>query len=187
MSDIATMWQDLQQRWITLIETATPEQLAAKVPATPGWTPKELLAHVVGVDRDTLDGADTDGQSEKWTQGHVDARADAGVADIVAEWRAMAPEVLAFIAANPPEKTAVLVLDGFIHEQDARTLLPGGPITDDGAVPFGLTVFSGMVGGGLASTGLAPVNCREASGRRCSATASRPPPSPRLNTSCSGR
>jgi hypothetical protein len=145
------------------------------------------LAHVVGVDRDTLDGADTDGQSEKWTQGHVDARADAGVADIVAEWRAMAPEVLAFIAANPPEKTAVLVLDGFIHEQDARTLLPGGPITDDGAVPFGLTVFSGMVGGGLASTGLAPVNCREASGRRCSATASRPPPSPRLNTSCSGR
>lgn len=157
MSDIAAMWQDLQQRWITLIEAATPEQLAARVPATPGWTAKELLAHVVGVDRDTLDGADTDGQSERWTQGHVDSRAGASAREVVAEWQAMTPEVLAFIAANPPEQTAVLVLDGFIHEQDVRTVLPGGPVSEDDAVPFGLTVFSGMVGGGFEPAGLAPL------------------------------
>lgn len=157
MSDIATLWQDLQQRWITLIEAATPEQLAARVPATPAWTAKELLAHVVGVDRDTLDGTDDDGKSEAWTQGHVDSRADASATEVVAEWRAMTPEVLAFIAAKSPEETGGLVLDGFIHEQDVRTLLPGGPSTSDGAVQFGLTVFGGIVGGGFGSAGLAPL------------------------------
>ena len=117
--DPIEQWTQSQQRVIALVENADAEQVERTVPATPAWTVRELLAHVIGLDVDVVAGDEPDDHNSAWTQRQVDARADHDVATLVAEWRAIAEPLTQWMLANGGRPMG----DILIHEQDLRGAL----------------------------------------------------------------
>lgn len=111
----------------TLADGLTADQLGIPVPATPGWTVHDVLAHLVGGAADAaanrLDGA----PGESWTARHVAERRRRAVADLLDEWEHAAP---AAEAGLPDQFTGPnLAADVICHEGDLREAL-GLPRTD---------------------------------------------------------
>ncbi len=117
-------WQAAYERVRALVAEADPEALEARVPACPGWTGRELLAHMVGLGADVVGGDEPDDHNEAWTQAQVDARADRSPAELLDEWSATAPRLVEWMRAHGTRP----LNDVIIHEQDLRGALgrPGG-------------------------------------------------------------
>jgi hypothetical protein len=96
------------------------------VPATPGWTVHDVVAHVTGVARDLASGwQPTGGPTAEWTAGHVERGRGVATDDLLAEWERSSravEELLAQAAIWP------VVLDAAAHEHDIR-----GAVGDTGA------------------------------------------------------
>ncbi len=124
----AREWRAAMERVIDLVRDAGDAGLAVTVPACPGWTAHDLVAHMVGLGADVLRGHEPDDHDAAWTQAHVDDRAGAGAADLVAEWEALADDLERYVA----QRAARPLLDAVIHEQDLRGALaaPGARDTD---------------------------------------------------------
>jgi len=106
----------------------SPDLLERRVPACPGWTARELLAHMIGVGHDTLSGDVVDDHNEGWTQGQVDARAGRTTPELLEEWAGFAPDLHAYVRDTDPRPLG----DTIIHEQDLRGALesPGARDTE---------------------------------------------------------
>ncbi|QIK65037.1 maleylpyruvate isomerase family mycothiol-dependent enzyme [Nocardioides sp. HDW12B] len=117
-------WQAAYARVRDLVAATDDAALEERVPACPGWTGRELLAHMVGLGSDVVDGDEPDDHNEAWTQAQVDARADRSPADLLAEWAATAPRLVTWMRARGTRP----LNDVVIHEQDLRGALdaPGG-------------------------------------------------------------
>ncbi|MDT9594225.1 maleylpyruvate isomerase family mycothiol-dependent enzyme [Nocardioides zeae] len=123
----AQAWRETYERVRSLVEETDrddPGALDRPVPATPDWSARDLLAHMIGVDRDTLADDVDDELGEAWTQKHVDERSGRSAADLLAEWRDLADDLERFVATQDPAPLG----DAVIHEQDLRGALgvPGG-------------------------------------------------------------
>lgn len=120
----ATDWGDLYSRCVdataALAERLTSEQLAMTVPATPEWTVLQLLAHAAGGPADAASGRMEGAPSPTWTARHVAERADASVAELVAEMASTRPVVVeqARAAARP-----AVVWDKAVHLADFHEAL----------------------------------------------------------------
>ncbi len=105
----------------TLAAGLTQDQLTVAVPATPGWSVHDVLAHMTGGAADVLaqrlDGA----PGESWTARHVAERRDRSVHELLAEWENAAPAV----EASLPERFTGpnLAADAICHEGDMREAL----------------------------------------------------------------
>lgn len=147
-------WVHAQARVVELVEGLSPEALEVRVPACPGWTAQELLAHMIGVDADILAGNGDDGDLDGWTQAHVDARQGQDLAALVAEWTALTVPVEEWMRANNTRPLG----DVIVHEQDLRGALdvPGARETD------GLAALRDRMADGfdqaVSGAGLAPVH-----------------------------
>ena len=105
----------------TLLREAEPEQLALQVPACPDWTVKDLAAHAVGVAVDVAAGRVEGAGSDPWTAAQVEARREASLEDLLAEWQAVpVQEALAGVDAM---QAAQVVFDLTTHEHDLRGAL----------------------------------------------------------------
>lgn len=125
--DAAAEWRAAQGRVSALVRAAEPEHLALPVPACPDWSVRELLAHMIGLDRDVLAGNEPDDHDASWTQTHVDARRELDVDTLLAEWDGLADDLAAHLREDPRA-----LGDAIIHEQDLRGALgrPGARDTD---------------------------------------------------------
>jgi uncharacterized protein (TIGR03083 family) len=121
-------WTQSQARVIALVEGISAEQAATTVPATPAWTVRELLAHMIGLDVDIVAGDHPREHDAVWTQRQVDARAGHDVATLLTEWRDIAEPLRRWMADNDGRPMG----DVLIHEQDLRGALgvPGAKDTD---------------------------------------------------------
>ena len=121
------------------------------VPACPGWTVGDVLAHVVGLAADAvadrLEGYATD----SWTSAQVDGRRGRSVADLIDEWEAATPQFRA-VVGDPERSThtfgplpVVAMYDLLTHEHDVRVALgrPGRP--DGDAVALALKAAIGSL------------------------------------------
>lgn len=153
----ADLWTSAQTRVLDLLDGAGEAAATTPVPATPGWDVKAVISHVVGVAADVVAGTADPDISEAWTQGHVDQRASASMAQILDEWRALAPEVLALMPDAPVAAATSLVVDLTTHEQDLRGALqvPGG--RTDPALDLGVRAFGGALAKKVSDGDLAPV------------------------------
>ena len=122
-------WRAALERVWALVEDA---DLEVRVPATPDWTARELLSHMVGYNADALAGDEPDDHDAEWTQAQVDARRDRTGAELVAEWRSLVDQMTAWMA----ERGTRPLSDAVIHEQDLRTALgaPGARDTEGFAI-----------------------------------------------------
>jgi uncharacterized protein (TIGR03083 family) len=101
----------------------TPDQAATPVPACPGWTVKDVYAHLAGVAADVLAGNLEGVATPPWTARHVADRADRSLTEIVLEWSASGPKLEEALRAIGDEGTERIVVDIWSHEQDVRGAL----------------------------------------------------------------
>ncbi len=139
-------WQGAYERVRALVEECGPEALERRVPACPGWTGRELLAHMIGLGADVVDGDEPDDHNEAWTQAQVDARADRSPGELLEEWAVTAPRLVTWMRARGTRP----LNDVVIHEQDLRGALdaPGG--RDSRGLALVREVMAGRVGSKIA-------------------------------------
>jgi len=121
-------WQNGHARVRELVSGLDAEQLETHMPACPDWTVRDLLSHVVGLGADVAGGDEPDDHNERWTRAQVESRRDRGVDELLDEWSAVAPALVASMAENGPRP----LNDLLIHEQDLRSAagVPGARDTD---------------------------------------------------------
>ena len=119
-------WSRAQERVIGLVTGLSPDRAEVRVPACPDWTVRDLLAHMVGLGADVVAGDEPDDHNAAWTARQVARRRDRDVADLVAEWRAVADPLRDRMRAHGIRP----LFDVTIHEQDLRGAL-GEPGAQD--------------------------------------------------------
>ena len=114
--DPVALWGDAHRRVCDLVVALPEEEMRRTVPATPDWTARELLAHMVGLGADVLAGNEDPDHAASWTSAQVASRADRDSSEIVAEWRSLAED----LQRHMREHGARPLADLMIHEQDLR-------------------------------------------------------------------
>lgn len=87
MLDIA--YRDARQRVTELVARLDDDQLTAPVPATPEWTAREVLAHLVGGAADAASGRVDGAPGPEWTARHVAERRGTSREALLREWDAV--------------------------------------------------------------------------------------------------
>jgi hypothetical protein len=119
---------------------------------------RELLAHFVGCPID-LAAANVDGAgSESWTQGHVDARSEATIGDLLAEWRGAAPAIDKAIRGGAVP--VPITLDVLTHESDLRGAIGAPRTPEPRAIRFVIDGFGERAVTVAAKRGLPPLELR---------------------------
>jgi len=146
--------QDLyaaQQEALLDLVAGAGQRVDTEVPACPGWTVHDVLAHVVGLATDATTGSlpeldlleqwrdpQVAGTRDAMTGAQVDRSAGTSVAGLADAWRTLMPTLapmlrgaVAFPEPAPFGLNAVLVTDLSVHDQDVRGAL-GAPRDVDG-------------------------------------------------------
>src|SRR5690242_12321252 len=84
--DCAALYEQERRKFIALQRSLDDAGRATPVPATPGWTVHDVLAHVVGITADLNAAEFGSGDPDAWTAAQVDTRRDRTVDELAAEW-----------------------------------------------------------------------------------------------------
>lgn len=141
MGELTEAYQGLRGRVVEIVCGAEPASLDHLAPATPEWRVRDLLAHLVGVTSDVVEGRLDGVATSAWTGAQVAARRDAGLDDLLAEWDAYAPRFEATLEGLPFSISGQAMFDAVTHEHDLRHALavPGARGSD--AVALGWRWF----------------------------------------------
>ena len=128
------IYRDARCRLTDLYSGLGDHQLRTPVPATPGWTAHDLLAHLAGGAADVLAGRLDGAPGDEWTARHVAERRGRPAAALLAEWAHAAPAVEATL---PAEHTGPnLAADATCHEADLHEALGLGRTARQHWQPF---------------------------------------------------
>ena len=107
-------------------------------PATPEWRVHDVLAHLVGVTDDVVNGRLDGIASDPWTAAQVDARRDRSVAELLAEWDERRAAVRDGARRRAARVGGQALFDAATHEHDLRHALgaPGARDCDAVAIAF---------------------------------------------------
>ncbi len=154
----ARAYRNAQQR-IAGLATAGPE---VPVPATPGWSVQDLVAHLSGLAQDWIAGNLDGYASAGWTARHVEDRAAWSLAAVLEEWAGCLDALGAVLTAPEdaglpdPLMTAfgpvaaaawpdIIVTDIALHEHDIRSALDAPGARDSDAVLLAMRSHVGML------------------------------------------
>lgn len=116
MPDFWTNYRETQGRILSLVNNQNAD---LPVPATPGWTVKDVIAHLAGVLDDQRKGNMEGAPGPEWTARQVEARRSRSLGDIGAEWH--------LVANTSPypfqQHGGILVADIVSHEFDIKGAL----------------------------------------------------------------
>ncbi len=137
-SRCASAYRGVRERATGIVRGLDDPAAAAVVPATPAWSVHDLLAHLVGVSRDAVDGRLDGSTSDAWTDAQVQRRRGVPRAALLDEWGEYGPLFEVRLARLPAEVGGQAVLDAVTHEHDLRHAvgLPGARDSDAVAVAF---------------------------------------------------
>ena len=172
MADLASAYADARRRFQQLLAVLDEGAQAAHVPACPGWTVRDVLAHVTGVAEDAARGTYFSGAADawsdarlaaardEWTAGQVRSRHCLPVADLIAgwnRWAATLEPVLAGQVPLPPGSPTWLisapVADLAAHLHDVRGALSRPGDRDSPATALGLRIYAAWLGERLSRCG----------------------------------
>lgn len=123
MAETGKLYREARDR-ITQIVAGTPdEQLAGSVPACPGWSVKDVVAHLAGVCADILSGNLDGVATDPWTAVQVEARRGWSMTSLLSEWAEAATRCEDMSSAFPETAASMWVSDVTTHEQDIRGAL----------------------------------------------------------------
>lgn len=93
------------------------------VPACPGWTAKDVAAHLAGVCADVLAGRLDGVGTDPWTAVQVDERRSKSLEEVLDEWADVGSQVEALLPAFPEWAANQTVFDLLSHEHDIADAL----------------------------------------------------------------
>ncbi len=163
MNDLARAYRDARLRMTDLFATASPDQLAAPVPATPDWRVRDVAAHLSGVTADIVDGALDGVGTDVWTARQVEARNDRSIDDILDEWQRHSVDVEQVVDRLGPGGKQLLA-DVASHEHDVRGALGVPGARDSDAVVIGFEFFAFHLGRALDRAGAPALRVRHEGG-----------------------
>ncbi|MBK9180442.1 MAG: maleylpyruvate isomerase family mycothiol-dependent enzyme [Acidimicrobiales bacterium] len=155
--DPGALYAGCRARITGLVAGLTEEQAGAPVPACPGWSVHDVLAHLGGAVDDILAGNTEGVATPPWTAAQVEARREVPTAEIVARWNELAPMVEAGVAMAPERLQHMFVADVSTHEHDLRDALGQPGDRDDGALLATLDWLLVGFGEAVAEAGLPAV------------------------------
>jgi uncharacterized protein (TIGR03083 family) len=128
----AAAYRELRVRVSEVIRQADASDLNGPAPATPGWRVHDVVAHLVGVSDDVVNGRLDGIATDPWTQAQVDKRSELDTADLLAEWEENGPAFEAMLAGVPAEIAGQAIFDAATHEHDLRHAIgaPGARESD---------------------------------------------------------
>jgi hypothetical protein len=118
----ADTYRVAMDRTVQLFARITPNEA---IPATPAWSARELLAHLVGVAADVVDGNVGQYAQPSWTRSQVDSRRDQDLNQLLGEWIALVDPMCDLLtdptAHGLDESFSQLpLIDLLAHEHDLR-------------------------------------------------------------------
>lgn len=123
---LSSMYTETVENLISAVESGSDSE---SVPSSPGWTYREVMAHVTGIVDDMLNGRIEGMGSDPWTELQVSKRADDSTETIAAEWRGLVPQIpWDFIGEAGG---LALLQDLVVHLCDVRSGRGQAPILDD--------------------------------------------------------
>jgi uncharacterized protein (TIGR03083 family) len=145
---IGSIYAEGRVRLTELVTAEDPDGATAPVPGCPQWAVHDVIAHVTGVCADVLAGNIEGVATDPWTAVQVASRKHTPLAEILAEWSEVAPQVEAMAQHFPARVDEQWVLDLTTHEHDIRGALssPGGRDTAGVLVGLDFAVTMGMAG-----------------------------------------
>jgi uncharacterized protein (TIGR03083 family) len=139
-------YRTTRERIGELVRDASPSTLDAIAPATPQWRARDVVAHLVGVATDVVNGNVTDAGGDDWTAVQVDARRDRSLDELLDEWADSGRRVDAFVLALPTAITGQLIIDTVTHEHDLRHAFGAPGARDSQALDLGLAWVVAVLG-----------------------------------------
>jgi uncharacterized protein (TIGR03083 family) len=139
-------YRGVRERVSELVLSMPADRFDAISPATPEWRVRDVLAHVVGVATDVVNGNVADAAADHWTAAQVSARYDVSVEALVEEWGESGPKVEQFVLALPTSVTGQLVADAVTHEHDLRLALGRPGARDSDALTLAVAWVIGALG-----------------------------------------
>ncbi len=129
---VGVAYGGVRARVTDIVRAADSAALDTIASATPEWRVRDVLAHLVGVPTDVMAGKLDGVATEPWTRAQVDARRDASVEEMLAEWAETGPQFEAALTGVPFEMSGQALFDAMTHEHDIRAALgvPGARDTD---------------------------------------------------------
>lgn len=176
MADAADIFDQARRDLSALLRDLSAEQLKTSVPATPGWTIRDIPAHLTGDITSVLAGdfprgffqAYGDDEAvatlNKWTAEHVSSRADRTLDEVLDEWEEASRSLLPMMRGEatwsgdmPPFADRVLLTDLGVHQQDIYGALGIQKDRESPLVRMASAGYVAMIGFRLNGTGLAPL------------------------------
>ena len=118
---------DLEALADDLADDLDDEGLARVVPATPGWTVHDVLAHLAGGPADFVVGRLDGAPGPEWTAAHVAERAHLPVAELFAELRSHLDWVTGWLGE---QEVPGIVYDITVHHADVHEALGRGRLPE---------------------------------------------------------
>src|SRR4051794_7185030 len=173
MADLAAVYDETRQRISSVVSSLDDRALETSAAATPGWTVRDLVAHLTG-DLVALLASDLPlsffssfgdaaevAKLNVWTQRMVEERRSRPVAEVLDEWATLTPKAWSLLGASSEQHSQlgfvdrVLTTDVAVHEQDIYGALGVERERDCAALRVATATYVGVMG--LRLNGLGPV------------------------------
>jgi uncharacterized protein (TIGR03083 family) len=118
--DLSSLCLDTYARLAALVAELDATALATPVPACPGWSVQDVVAHEIATAEDVLAGRLTGPPSDEQTAGQVARFNGRDIAGMLASWAQTAPRIAEVVATF---EVWPAVIDIASHEQDIRGAL----------------------------------------------------------------
>jgi uncharacterized protein (TIGR03083 family) len=177
MGDIAGLYDETRKSVSDLVSSLGVDELDRPVPATPGWTVKDVVAHLAGEVTCAIKGdfpreffasiGDPPGvvKLNDWTARMVAERSERPLDELLDEWAFGTQELLPMLRGEtarpegiPQFADRVLVTDLGVHQQDINGALGLVRDRESSALRVGMSSLVAMAGMRLG--GLAPLQVR---------------------------
>lgn len=132
----AELYADVRTRLTDLVRGLAPDAVETPVPGCPGWTVRDVVAHVAGVTTDVVNGELYGAGSDPWTERQVAERKGRTLDALLDEWTASSARLEAMLDGAPKAMSRTLLIDLVTHEHDVRGAVgvPGGTDSEAYAV-----------------------------------------------------
>jgi uncharacterized protein (TIGR03083 family) len=152
-ADCGALYRDQRRALLELVGSLAPEELGTVVPATPAWTVRDVVGHLVGITADLNAQRFDVIDAEAWTARQVEERRATGLSELAAEWEAEAERFEDGLRLLGYELGSHYVGDLLQHSQDVREAVGRNPVDDDLALAVALDFYvdhfsQAVVGGG---------------------------------------
>ncbi len=176
MSNLVDLYEGLRNDISELASGLEAEELAMPVPATPGWSVRDVVAHLaadatyaIGGDLpreffEAIGESDAVAALNDWTGRQLEERKDRSLQELLDEWTASAHDLTAMMRAEKPWPDGsltftdrLLVTDAAVHQQDIFGALGIDRYRDGAPIKLGLSGYIATMGWRLASSGQPPL------------------------------